>query len=54
MSSYNQKDMEYWAGFIKECAQTLKTVYAYFNNTASMFAIGNAKTLRELLGPSAR
>jgi uncharacterized protein YecE (DUF72 family) len=50
MSSYSDKELEYWAGFIKNCAKTMKIIYVYFNNTASTFAIKNALALKKILG----
>lgn len=50
MSSYSDKELKDWASFIKKCSKTMKTIYIYFNNTASMFAIKNALTLRKFLG----
>lgn len=47
--NYTDKMLAGWAEWIQQNAKFVKTVYAYFNNDISGYAVKNAKTLRALL-----
>lgn len=47
-TSYSDKELEIWAGKIKEYLKSYD-VYCYFNNDVGGFAVENAKKLRELV-----
>ncbi|MGB9911546.1 MAG: DUF72 domain-containing protein [Microgenomates group bacterium] len=47
-SCYTEKELKDWAEKIKNWTKNGLTVYAYFNNDAMGYAVGNAKKLLEL------
>jgi uncharacterized protein YecE (DUF72 family) len=47
-SSYTDKELQQWAGKIKQWLKQ-RDVYCYFNNDAQAFAIANAKKIRDYL-----
>lgn len=48
--SYSDAQMEEWAERIKGWKRKLKSVYVYFDNDDSAYAVDNALTLKRLLG----
>jgi uncharacterized protein YecE (DUF72 family) len=52
--SYSDEQMEEWAERIKGWKRKLKSVYVYFDNDDSAYAVDNAMTLKRLLGQRAR
>ncbi|OQX53833.1 MAG: hypothetical protein B5M48_02410 [Candidatus Omnitrophica bacterium 4484_213] len=48
-TSYSEKDLKKWAGYIKDFLQKGLDVYIYFNNDYNAYAIENAKRIKELL-----
>ncbi len=48
-SNYSDEELADWAKKITQMADTLKTVYIYFNNDIEGFALNNARTLRTYL-----
>lgn len=47
---YSDSELEDWSVRISELSKKLDEVYIYFNNDADGHAIGNARTLRQMLG----
>ena len=50
-SSYSDEELANWVTRIGELAQSLDTVYIYFNNDVQGFALKNAETIRNLIPP---
>jgi uncharacterized protein YecE (DUF72 family) len=48
--NYTRKEMEPWAGHIREQTAVGKKVFAYFNNDLNVRAPNNAKALMEMCG----
>ena len=48
-SSYTNEELADWANWITEVAKSLESVYIYFNNDVSGYAVENAKTIRDYL-----
>ncbi|HEY51061.1 MAG TPA: DUF72 domain-containing protein [Dehalococcoidia bacterium] len=48
-SNYSDEELADWAKKITQMADTLKTVYIYFNNDIEGFALNNARTIRTYL-----
>lgn len=48
-SGYSKKELEEWAGKMREWMRSGLDVYAYFNNDAMGFAVPNAQKLKELV-----
>jgi uncharacterized protein YecE (DUF72 family) len=49
-SKYSDRELEEWAGKIRQWLDEGSAVYAYFNNDVHGYAIENAQTLLELVG----
>ena len=47
---YPESQLQDWAKWLKDQAQRVRAIYAYFNNDAHGHAVKNAKTLRMLVG----
>jgi uncharacterized protein YecE (DUF72 family) len=48
-SRYPDSELANWANKLRSLTSTLKTIYIYFNNDTSGFAVENARTLRNYL-----
>lgn len=48
-SCYTEEELKEWANRLQAIGQGLKATYAYFNNDAYTYAVGNAKRLAEIL-----
>ena len=49
-SSYSNTELQHWAALISSKARYTNTIYVYFNNDTSAYAVQNALKLRSLLG----
>lgn len=48
-SNYSDEELADWAKKLAQLAETLETVYIYFNNDIGGYALDNARTLRKYL-----
>jgi uncharacterized protein YecE (DUF72 family) len=48
-SSYTDTELAQWAAFIKQAATQCDTVFAYFDNDNDAAAVGNARTLIDII-----
>jgi uncharacterized protein YecE (DUF72 family) len=51
--SYSREALGRWADRIREWRKDLRAVYVYFDNDQAAYAVGNARTLRQMTGAAA-